>query len=240
MIRVVSTFYNVEKYIESCVISVKNQEHKDFVCYLIDDMSTDNTPQIIESLIKDDKRFVFIKNTEKKFKTRNMVELLSNEEIDDEDIVVELDGDDHLFDEKVLDKIIKVYSEDDIWITNGSFVYANGMFGFSSPQSNFETLRKDRFTASHLRTWKVFLWREIEDKDHKDKNGEYFKFNPDLAYMLPMLEMAGPKHYKYIPDFLLVYNDQNPLNEHKVDMNMVTTLAAEIRSRKKYPRLQIW
>jgi glycosyltransferase involved in cell wall biosynthesis len=201
-------------------------------------MSTDNTVSIIESLIKDDSRFVLIKNTEKKLKTRNFVELFDTDEFDDEDIIVELDGDDHLFDEKVLQKVVDVYNSGDIWITNGSFVYANGFIGFSSPQVNFNTLRKDRFTASHLRTWKVFLWRNIEDEDHKDKNGEYFKCNPDLAYMLPMLEMAGPKHYKYIPDFMLVYNDQNPLNEHKVDMKMVTELAEEIRNRKKYNLLR--
>jgi hypothetical protein len=55
--------------------------------------------------------------------------------------------------------------------------------------------------------------------------------------MLPMLEMASFKHYKFIPEILLIYNDLNPINDHKVDMDLVNKLSSEIRNRKKYDKI---
>ena len=97
MIKVVSCFWNVENYIEKCINSVKSQTYRDFKMYLIDDMSNDNTNQIIEKLIEGDERFVYIKNTEKKFKLKNLDDLLMDESlIDDEDII----GDKYIVDEE--------------------------------------------------------------------------------------------------------------------------------------------
>jgi len=216
MIKIVSCFWNVEDYIEKCIKSVLNQSFTDFKMYLIDDVSTDNTKQIIKELIKNDDRFILIENTDKKFKLKNLDDLLMNEnEFQDEDIVVELDGDDWLYDSNVLTLINEKYTNNkDLWITNGSFVYSSGGFGFSS-KVNTSTIRTDTFFFSHLRTWKTHLWRNIEEESFMDVNGEYFKSGGDVAYCFPMVEMAGEKHYEYIPNILYVYNEQNPRNDHK-------------------------
>jgi glycosyltransferase involved in cell wall biosynthesis len=235
---ILTTFFNVSDYIGRCIESIQNQSIKNFRCFLIDDLSTDDSYNIAHELIKSDQRFILIKNTEKKYKTLNYINILSNrKDINDEEIVIELDGDDWLSDEYVLDRVQKTYSNGRTWITNGCFRYASGQQGFSSPQIDFDNLRKDRFTASHLRTWKVFLWRAIKDEDHRDDYGNYLKINADLAYMLPMLEMSGPEHYRFIPDVNLIYNELNPLNDHKVDMDQVNLIANQIRKRKKYKKL---
>jgi hypothetical protein len=52
-----------------------------------------------------------------------------------------------------------------------------------------------------------------------------------------MLEMAGPEHYKYLPEVNLIYNNLNPINDHKVNMDLVNKVASEIRSKPKYKRL---
>lgn len=216
MIKIVSCFWNVENYIEKCIDSVMNQEHKEFKMFLIDDMSNDNTVDIIKNKIKDDSRFILIVNTEKKYKLKNIDDLLIDDKLfDDEDIVVELDGDDWLENNKVLSLVNEKYKKNkNLWITNGSFVYSNGNFGFSS-KVNPETVRTDTFLFSHLRTWKVHLWRNIEQNSFLDENGEYFKSAGDAAYSFPMVEMAGDDHYEYIPNILYVYNEQNPYNDHK-------------------------
>ena len=72
MITIISCFWNPGDYIERCITSIKNQNYKNFRVFLIDDMSTDNTIKIIEELIKDDNRFTLIKNSEKKFKLKNL------------------------------------------------------------------------------------------------------------------------------------------------------------------------
>ena len=172
--------------------------------FLIDDVSDDNTVNIIKDLIKGDDRFILIENKEKKFKLKNLDDLLMDDEIfDDEDIIVELDGDDILFSSGSLSTINDTYNKDkNIWITNGSFVYSNGQFGFSD-KVNPNTIRNDIFKFSHLRTWKVHLWRNIDEESFLDTDGNYFKSAADVAYSLPMVEMSGDKHYKFISDINL-------------------------------------
>ena len=237
---VMTTVYNAENYIERCLGSLMGQKFKDFRCFVIDDVSTDSTVSRIKDMVGQDDRFTIIVNEEKTFKNGNYEGVLSKTEgIDENDIVVELDGDDWLSDSNVLGRVDEVYQDNNIWITNGSFKYSSGSPGFSSPQVDFDNLRKNRFTATHLRTWKVFLWRAIKDEDHRDSNGNYLRLNADLAYMLPMLEMSGPEHYKFTPEVNLIYNEVNPLNDHKVDMALVNKLASEIRGRKKYEKLKL-
>lgn len=240
MIIIVSCFWNAENYIEKCINSVKSQTIQDFKMFLIDDKSSDNTVDIINRLIKDDSRFNLVVNNEKKYKLKNIDELLMDEDlINDEDVIVELDGDDWFYNETVLETINQKYiNNKNLWITNGSFIYSDGRFGFSS-KVNPKTVRKDTFTFSHLRTWKAHLWRQINEEDFLDENGEYFRSAPDVAYSLPMVEMAGTKHYEFIPNILYVYNEASPYNEHKPDSsdggvtNQIKN-ATKIRNKPSY------
>ena len=43
----------------------------------------------------------------------------------------------------------------------------------------------------------------------------YFISGADVAYSFPMVEMAGEEHYEFISNILLVYNGDNPRNDHK-------------------------
>jgi hypothetical protein len=128
-----------------------------------------------------------------------------------------------------------------LWLTNGSFLYSNGQIGFSS-EVNYKTIREDVFTFSHLRTWKVHLWRKIDEESFLDDFGEYFTSAPDVAYCLPMIEISGKKHYEFIPEILLVYNAESPYNEHKPDsagggVNAQLKNAQCIRKKKKYKNI---
>jgi glycosyltransferase involved in cell wall biosynthesis len=188
------------------------QKYRDFEVHFIDDMSTDNSADKLRKIVGNDKRFKIIVNTEKKFKLRNLDELIRT--FEDEDIVVELDGDDWLNLPNVLGEIEKTYQDPSVWITNGSFMYSNGMKGFSA-KCNPKTIRRDAFRFSHLRTWKAFLWKNIPLEEFKETNGEYFKSGADVAYTFPLLELAGEENYKFIPNVLYVYNGDSPYNDHK-------------------------
>jgi len=212
MIKIVSCFWNAEKYITNCIKSLKNQKDKNFEVYLIDDMSTDNTVSVINELIKDDNRFNLIVNTEKKFKLKNLDDLLST--FEDNDIVVELDGDDFLLGDSVIDEIKNLYKKSSVWLTNGSFMYSDGSNGFSS-KVNPNEVRNSVFTFSHLRTWKTFLWKSIPKEYFKDNDGSYFKSAADVAYTIPLLELSGEEHYVFNPKILYVYNGSSPYNDHK-------------------------
>jgi glycosyltransferase involved in cell wall biosynthesis len=212
MIKFVVCVWNAENYIKNCIKTLKNQKDKDFQVFIIDDMSTDNTVQIIKESISDDDRFNLIVNSEKKFKLKNLDELIHT--FDDEDIVIELDGDDFLLNTDVVGDIRQIYSDGKVWLTNGSFMYSTGEMGFSQ-KCNPQTVRQDVFRFSHLRTWKSFLWKSIPQNYLKDSNGKYFKSAADVAYTFSLLELAGEENYRFLPKIYYVYNAQSPYNDHK-------------------------
>lgn len=65
-ISIIIPFYNVEKYIDRCIKSVKTQTFTDFECILIDDKSTDNTFFKAKKAIGIDSRFRIIQHKENK------------------------------------------------------------------------------------------------------------------------------------------------------------------------------
>lgn len=64
-VSVIIPFYGVEKYIEKCILSVKNQSFKDFECILVDDESPDNSYALAEKTIEGDNRFRIIRQKNK-------------------------------------------------------------------------------------------------------------------------------------------------------------------------------
>lgn len=238
MIHVVTTLYNCEDYIEKCIGSLMGQKYKNFKCYITDDLSTDNSVKKAENMIKGDDRFILIKNTEKFFQPGNYDQVIRGDyNIEDNDIIVEVDGDDWLPDSKVLERVASLYENEDVWIANGRFRYIGGSIGFAAPPKNINNIRNETFTASHLRTWRAFLWRKIKVEDLKDDNGNYWEVAGDLAFMYPMIEMAGEKHYRFMEDVNYIYNSENPLNDHKVNMGSVNKIVTKIRNKPKYDLL---
>lgn len=236
---VLTGFYNAEDYIIRSLTSIKNQNYKDFTCYITSDHSTDNSVALVKDFIKDDDRFILVDDAVTKvYQTGNFDRVIrNNPNIEDKDVLIEVDGDDYLPDPDVFTRINKVYEDSDVWIANGSFMYSNGAPGFAQRQEDFDTLRTGRFTASHIRTWRAFLWRAIKEEDLRDENGDYWQWSGDVCFMFPMLEMAGPEHYRFMNDINYIYNGDNPINEHKVDMSMVNDHAYKIRGKKPYERL---
>jgi len=58
----------------------------------------------------------------------------------------------------------------------------------------------------------------------------------DLAFMFPMLEMAQERHC-FISDILYVYNNDNPINDHKVDTPLQLSTDRYIRQKNRYSRI---
>ena len=242
--KIVVPLYNVEKWIKICIRSVKAQSYKNFECILMDDMSSDKTAEIIEREIQNDPRFRLIKNTDKAYALRNIYDGIALMEPSDEDIIITLDGDDWLSSPDVLSTLNKRYNEADCWITYGSYAeYPSGMLGKFARQIPLEyitnqQLRIQAWMSSHMRTFKYKLWRQIKKEDLLDTEGNFYRMTWDLAFMFPMLEMAGLKS-QYIKDVLYIYNISNPLNDHKIDNQYQVKLENEIRAKAPYERLDI-
>ena len=60
LISIIVPIYNVDKYLEECIESLRNQTYKNLEIILINDGSTDNSEQICRQEAKQDNRIVFI------------------------------------------------------------------------------------------------------------------------------------------------------------------------------------
>jgi glycosyltransferase involved in cell wall biosynthesis len=235
---IVTTAYNCEEWIRQCLVSIKAQAYDNFVCYITDDMSTDDTVEAAKEVIGLDDRFKIINNKEKLYQPGNYDNVIrNNPDIDDEDIIVEVDGDDWLPDNQVFSRVVSYYSDGNTWITYGQFKYMDGRPGFARPL-DINQVRTSVFTASHLRTWKAFLWRHIHPEQLK-VNGNYAQTAGDMFFMLPMLEMSLNDHAKYVEDINYMYNEDNPLNDHKGPRASSQQELAQVgRSRGRYLPLE--
>jgi glycosyltransferase involved in cell wall biosynthesis len=231
---ILTTTYNCENYVEKSLLSIMGQRFKNFKCYITDDLSTDNTIDVIIKTISGDDRFILIENKQKMYQPGNYDQVIRGLDIPDNEICVEIDGDDWLPNSNVLSFINDVYKDENIWMTSGSFKYHDGRPGFANPPKNFTNIRKQTFTLSHMRTWKSWLWKKIKEEDLKDNDGNYWSVAGDLSFMYPMLEMSGEKHFKYISETLYIYNESNPLNDHKVNMPKVSSTVNVIRNKQHY------
>lgn len=243
-IKVVVPIFNAEDWIEKCIKSIKAQQYSNFQCYLVNDISTDKTEDKINKHIHNDKRFIYIKNVEKKYALKNIYDTIKDYNFNDEDIVVLLDGDDWFASPSVLSKVNQTYNDKGCWVTYGSYVefpsMKKGVFSKKIPQKTIEnkSYRSEPWRSSHLRTFKVKLWRKIKDQDFLySKTGKFVKAAWDLAFMFPMLEMSGNRA-EYIPDIMYFYNRDNPLNEDKVNHDLQLGEEAEMRSRESYDLLE--
>ncbi len=71
-VSVIVPIYNVEKYIDKCLSTLKNQSFRDFEVLLINDETPDNSMQIAEKYASDDSRFlIFSKKNGGLSDTRN-------------------------------------------------------------------------------------------------------------------------------------------------------------------------
>jgi glycosyltransferase involved in cell wall biosynthesis len=239
--KIVVPAYNCTKWLRNCLDSIERQSLNAFDVCVIDDASTDvqQQPLIEDYCRRNNWAFHFNEtNQGALFNIINGITLLRPE---DQDVIITLDGDDWLYNRHVLKKLYKIYSEEDVYLTYGQFItYPRCNIGSCRPVSNEiirnRSFRKIKWVFSHPKTFKYFLWRHIKDEDLLDKDGKPFKVASDLAIMFPMLEMAAYR-FRYINEFLYVYNKVNPLNDDKIHLERQQVAVEYIRSLPPYSPL---
>lgn len=234
--------YKNEKWTEKNLISVFSQEQKNYRTIFVDDCSPDKTFDIAQKVTADHKQednITLIRNPSRKGALENLYNSIHS--CDDNEIIITLDGDDWLSNNKVITKLTEVYSDPNVWMTYGQYQsYPDNGKGCSQQIPDHiikhNLFRQFRWCSSHLRTFYTWLFKKIEKEDFLDRSGKFYPSAWDLSIMLPQLEMAG-FHAKFIPDILYIYNVDNPINDFKVDLNLQQSLEREIRHKKKYDRI---
>lgn len=167
---IVSVIYNAQNEVLDHINMLKQQSYQNFHCVLVDDMSTDQSVAVVSQAISDDPRFSLIVNREKKYKVRNVVDAIASVAPADEDVVLIVDGDDWLAHDKVLQKVYDVYQSENALLTYGSHLNDRGVRADMCRAYSDETIRRNAFRrakwrASHLKTFKYKLFKQIRFAD---------------------------------------------------------------------------
>ncbi|MDP2685288.1 MAG: glycosyltransferase family 2 protein [bacterium] len=240
-IIVVVPSYKNSKWYERNLSSIIAQNYNNFKTIYVDDCSPDNTGELVEKYIakhNQQNNISLIRNTERKGAMYNLYTMIHS--CDDNDIIVTLDGDDHLAHSNVLSRVAKEYDNPNIWLTWGQYKDSNGGVGCSKaiPENivTASSFRNYRWCSSHLRTFYAGLFKKIKKEDFLDSKGNFYAMAWDLAMYFPMLEMAGNRG-RFIPDILYVYNTQNELNDSKVNLQLQQGTERIIRSKPRYTKI---
>lgn len=223
---VVTASYNNIKWAEENLNSVFMQKYKNFRVIYYDDCSTDGTGDYVEAYKKihglDDNKLIIFHNKVRVGAHLNIYRAVHS--CAPTDIIVTLDGDDRLCHDGVFKRLNKEYQDPNVWLTYGQYYLAStGEPGKCCKMSQKTLLkgsyRKDKFVATHLRTFYAWLYKRVHVEDFICE-GRFIDCSGDVLIMFAMLEMADGR-FKFIPDFLLCYNDQSEINtcrqKHKKD-----------------------
>lgn len=250
---VITAAYNAERWITRCIRSLVAQR-VNFRCVICDDCSDDDTHAMANAAVAGDSRFTVERSHHRRGMLHNIDDAIARHTRDANEVIVILDGDDWLKHDRVFDTLEQQYRCPDTWMTYGSYERWDGSWqhrlGWGIKrgharrypdyisENNF--YRYYTFLASHLRTFRAFLWQRIDAADLRDDEGKYFQSASDVAAMIPMLEMSGPAHVVFIEEILVVYNNENPLGIRNSGRKLTQKISEmTVRSRERYRPIEL-
>ena len=250
MLKIVISSYNHSNYLQKCFNSILQQKFRHFELFIVDDMSTDNSMDIIKEYCNK-YNWKYISNISRMGALYNRVLAINNLNCNDEDIIVIIDGDDWLSNNNVFNYINNLYIDNDILLTFGGIqpyyntdIYPDNIR--TNPKlmkkeiekfiSNREKtiknclFRKNPYIFTQLQTFKFKLFKNIKKENFLDKNNNWYKTSTDYAYMYPLLELSQGK-FKLIDKIVYIYNVHS-YNVHSVKKKEMNSSEIELRKKK--------
>lgn len=225
--------YNNESHVNKNLLSVANQKYSNYRVIYINDKSTDNTITEVKKFLSVNTNFKSKFNLINNYKNNGSIQnkyIYINKLCLNDEIIVNLDGDDFLFSKFVLKHLNYTYSRKKVLLTYGSYLNTSGRLNF---QKKINQPNLSRVLPSHLRSFYAICFKKIPKYYFTDDNGFFFKYCEDRALMYPLMDAFGYKS-RFILPILYIYNDQNPLNINKViDQRSRIDVKNQIINKKK-------
>lgn len=237
-IVVVSTALNAAAYAARCVRSVREQTVDARHVYV--DAASDDETAIEARLAGGPSTFV-IPSEDRLSVIANLRDVIRR--LPRDSIVCWLDGDDWLSHPRALERVAREYEDSEVWLTYGQFEWPDKRIGFAGAYDAAvhadNAYRRAPWLATHLKTFRAGLFMSIPADMLRDESGRDYELSVDQAVMLPMLEMAGEAHQRFIPDVLVHYNYDHAWERTARSEDRDRELAACRSIRSKRPLLPI-
>ncbi|HXH37030.1 MAG TPA: glycosyltransferase [Thermoanaerobaculia bacterium] len=207
MFRVIVNCGLCQPFIGECLASLRRQTRTDWQAQVTIDRDGDGTFEGALAARGSDERIVITRNPERLYPMRNVLAAIERSAADPEDVIVILDGDDWLIDDRALETIARAY-DSGCWLTYGSWISNHdGRPGRWPPYpDDTRDFREAPWLATAVRTWKKWLFDRIDRRDFCDAQGQYLRVAEDVACMFPLLEMATTRRARHIAEPLMLYN----------------------------------
>ena len=206
--------YNNEPYYRKNLDSVVLQTYTNWRIIYVDDASTDRTYELVQKYIQEKgiKDKVKLIRNDKNYK-QAYSRYVALKECDDDEICCFVDGDDWLYDTRVLEKTNQIYMKGNVELTYGGMhKFIDGKTGtkcvsksFSSDVIKNNSYRKQPWSVLHLRTGYARLFKNAPEDYYKDHNGDWLKCSTDMALMWWGLEQCNGR-FKNVDFSSYVYN----------------------------------
>ncbi|KKQ48960.1 MAG: hypothetical protein US69_C0011G0034 [candidate division TM6 bacterium GW2011_GWF2_38_10] len=230
--------YNNKDWAAVNLASIFFQCYTNYRVIYIDDCSTDGTGDIVEAYIKEHKlenKITIIKNKERLFAAANRYFAIHT--CRDDEIIVNIDGDDWFSRDDVLSEINAAYSSDEVWLTYGNFInWPSSLLGYGQryPKNIIDrrAFREHRWVIGQPRTFYAGLFKFIKKEDLMYE-GAFVRSGTDVAMMFPLLEMVG-NHLKYLGNISYIRNVATDLNIFKTFRDDQKVSSQYYRNKNKY------
>ena len=200
-VSIIITVYNQANCFFSCLRSVQNQSLKNIEIIIIDDCSLDNTTEIIDKYMIEDKRIIYLKHesNDGKIKSRSDGVRLAKGKY-----ICIIDGDDALSHKDILYNSFTIANNSDIDVVE----FRHALF----QKKNYIYLYSNLENIKNLRN-RIIYQPELTFKfvDFTTKDSKFGMMNRNIVSKLikndifkKVLDYIGPK---YTEDYLLDYED---------------------------------
>ncbi len=220
-------FRNQKEKIIRCLDSIKNQAgNHDFGIAIVSDKSSDGSIKKILDYVQNCGIDVcLVDNQERKYASRNFYNVVHSLVLNDESIIMEVDGDDFLAGNDVL-TILDSYYKKGALKTNGSYkmypedqIFAS-VKGIDFNHQNYDVSNPWSLRCTswlHLRTAKRFLLRQVELKYFLERQSKKWLMDRhDSAVQPRVIELAGEKAL-FVKEILYNYDVSGDNHDHSGD-----------------------
>lgn len=227
LFSVIIAVYNVEKYLEECLVSVLSQHYENWECILIDDGSTDaNSAVICDKYAKQDSRFKVIHRKNEGSLMARRYGLTQAQG----DYLLFIDSDDYMHKEllQYVDKIITETQSDLViyrfqWVnkvsaTDSEIIFPEGTIIGNDGKSKKILWEKLPTCNSLNNLWLKVFKKQCVDMDTDYSRYAYLQFGTDLMQSLPILDRAQKIYFTEKIFYYYRYNDSG-ITSKKAERN---------------------
>jgi len=235
IVSVVVATYNREKYVKKAIESVLSQTYKNIELIIIDDGSTDKTPEIIFEFLKKDQRIIILKNEINLGLTKSLNKAIGSAK---GKYIARLDDDDYWCDENKMKKQVDFLEKNTDYVLTGGGIIRIDENGKEinrhlQPEKD-EDIRKvilldDAFVHSSV-VFKKSVW---ELSGGYDGYGEDIFFSEDWDLWLKLGKIG--KFYNFQEYFVCYMLWEGNISNRNIFYNLIMANKLRKRYRHDYP-----